>query len=163
MNPRMISFVVVALLLMGFPAYVFIKESVTGGVVNRGDYLEVNLKAMSSFEIDQVHGAQNDVPEKWRNLSGKKVVLEGEMWAPNSASAEVNDFELVYSVAKCCFSGPPKIQHFVLAKSRSGGPMPNLSGVGLIRVTGTLNVQVEQDAGKIGRIFSLVVDKLEPL
>lgn len=161
MNARIVTFVIVALALIGYPAWIIIGEKVSGGVRNHGDYLEVNLKAMSTFEFDQVAGQQEDVPQKWRDLDGKKVMLEGEMWAPNYAGDAVPEFELVYSVAKCCFSGPPKIQHFVLAKSKDGRPMPNFSNMGLIRVTGTLKVKVEHDAGKVSRIYAIDVEKLE--
>lgn len=161
MNPRIIIFALVALMLIGFPAYVFLDEKVTGGIKNRGDFLEVSLKAMSNFEMDQNNGQISDIPEQFRALDGKRVLLEGEMWIPNNAASEVGEFELVYSIAKCCFSGPPKIQHFVLCRPAQGKTVEYYQG--LVRVMGTLRVQVEHAEGKITRVFKLDVDRVDPV
>ena len=92
------------------PAYWFIEEAITGGIIDRGDYKEVNLQAMSLFPFDQENGKFEDIPEKWRALDGQKVLLKGEMWAPNSSSSDISKFDLVYSISKCCNSGPQQIQ-----------------------------------------------------
>lgn len=161
MNPRIIIFTLVALMLLGFPAYVFFDEKVSGGIKDKGDHLEVSLKQISSFEMDQNAGQDIDVPQEYRNLHGKRVVLEGEMWIPNSASSEVGEFELVYSIAKCCFSGPPKIQHFVLCRPPKGKTVDYYQG--LVKVTGTLYVKVEHAEGKVTRVYRLDVEKVEPV
>jgi len=161
MNARVIVFVTVAFALIGFPAYVFLDEKLSGGVKDRGDFLEVNLKAMSNFEFDQNTGTQEDVPERWRGMTGKKVMLTGEMWQPQSAAGEIAEFELVYSIAKCCFSGPPKIQHFVLAKVKPGSKVDFYSG--LVEVMGTLKVNVERSEGKVTRVFVLDVESVKPI
>lgn len=161
MNARMIVFGLVALTLIGFPAYVFLDEKLSGGIKSRGDHFEVSLKAMSSFEMDQNNGSDSDVPQQWRELDGKKVVLEGEMWIPDNASAQVGQFELVYSIAKCCFSGPPKIQHFVLCTPAAGSQVDVYSG--LVRVTGTLQVKVQRSEGKVTRVYRMAVERVEPV
>lgn len=161
MNARMIIFAIVALALIGFPAYIFIDEKVSGGIKDKGDHVEVSLKAMSNFEMDQANGTDADVPQKWRDLSGKKIVVEGEMWIPDNASASTGEFELVYSIAKCCFSGPPKIQHFVLCHPAKGKTVEVYSG--LVRITGTLQVKVEHAEGKVTRVFRMDVEKVESL
>ena len=65
---------------------------VTGGMKQLGGgYTYVDLKAMSTFTFDQNNGTINDVPAKWRELDGKKVVLHGEMWEPTGAGPTVDE------------------------------------------------------------------------
>lgn len=161
MNARIIVFALVALALVGFPAYVFIDEKISGGIKDRGDFLEVNLKALSSFDFDQNVGTIEDVPERWRALSGRRVRLEGEMWQPQVAAGQISEFELVYSIAKCCFSGPPQIQHFVLGRVQPGARVGYYSG--LVRVMGTLHVDVEVSEGRVTRVFKLDVESVDPV
>jgi hypothetical protein len=157
---RMVAFMAVVLVLLGTPIYWYLDAAISGGIKNRGDYVEVDLKAMSLFPFDQVNGTINDIPQKWRDLDGKKVVLSGEMWAGGSAAEELRAFQLCYSVAKCCFSGPPQVQHFVNARARSGGWMPYYPGV--VTVTGTLHVTVKRGEGKVASVYEMDVDKIEP-
>src|SRR4051812_36721398 len=113
-NLRVLTFVAVFGFLLGVPAYLYLDMALTGGIKNKGDYYEVDLKAMSTFPFDQSNGRIEDVPKRWRELDGKTVTMVGEI-APGSQSAAGVDqkFDLVYSVAKCCFTGSPQIQHFV--------------------------------------------------
>jgi hypothetical protein len=159
--PRMIIFALVAGLLLGFPAYVFLHEKLTGGIVDHGDYVEVDLKAMSTFEFDQDNGKLTDVPEKWRALDGKRVLVTGEIWQPREADGRMSEFQLVYSIAKCCFSGAPKIQHFVQAKVNPGKTVEYSSN--LVRVMGTLRVDVKNEAGKVTQVYALEVESVDPV
>src|SRR5437870_4226482 len=109
-NLRIIAFVCIIAVLVGYPVYVLISDQYTGGIHNAGGYIATNLKAMGNFEFDSNNGKVTDVPDKWRALDGKKLILEGEIFAPNEASNSIHRFELVYSIAKCCFGGPPKVQ-----------------------------------------------------
>src|SRR5687767_4748144 len=98
-NFRVILFATVVLFVIGYPAYLIIEMQVTGGVKQlSGGYKEVDLKAMSSFQFDQINGKLEDVPEKWRKLDGQKVVLYGEIAPMTSAGPEINEFQLCYSV-----------------------------------------------------------------
>jgi hypothetical protein len=156
--------VVVALVLalVGYALKVTYESVIQGGVVSSGDHYRVELKQMSNFEMDQTLGTVADVPERFRNLDGKKVVLEGEV-APGGISAGdmVKQFSLCYSVAKCCFGGPPRVQHFV-ACSAGGRPMPNYDGAGPVRVFGTLHIKViKTDVGTIASIFQMDVERIE--
>ena len=156
--------VVVALVcaLVGYALKVTYESVIQGGVVSAGDHYRVELKQLSNFEMDQSLGTVADVPERFRNLDGKKVVLEGEV-APGGISAgdTVKRFSLCYSVAKCCFGGPPKIQHFV-ACAANGRPMPNYDSAGPVRVYGTLHIKVlKSDADKIDSIFQMDVEHIE--
>lgn len=161
LNFRVIVFVAVILSIFGALGYLWWSVAGTHGIIQKGDAYQVDLKSMSTFPFDQVHGTIEDVPPRYRELDGKKVILIGEMWAPNAASDRLNQFELVYSIAKCCFSGPPQIQHFVQATTKNG-PVPYYSG--LVRVTGTLKVEVTKAPdGKITGVYHLAVDQVEPV
>ncbi|MGC4030523.1 MAG: hypothetical protein QM754_02075 [Tepidisphaeraceae bacterium] len=163
LNARVIIFVLFFGAIFGIPAYMGLKEYFTQGVSQRADgSFEVDLKAMSLFPLDQQNGRTEDVPERFRALDGKKVSLVGEMWAPNASSDRVGSFDLVYSIAKCCFSGPPQVQHFVKSTpTKAGTGMPFYSG--LVRVTGTLTVDVQRDADKVSSVYRLSVDSVDPI
>jgi hypothetical protein len=159
-NFRLFAFLAIAIALVGMPIYWYLDTAISGGIKDRGDYVEVDLKSMSTFAFDQTNGKLEDVPGKWRALNGKKIQVVGEMWLGNSAGDQVQQFDLVYSIAKCCFSGPPQIQHFVQARGRNGKAMPYMPG--LVRVTGTLHVNVKRGAQGVESVYQLTVDSIEP-
>ena len=160
-NIRLIAFVAIAALLVGYPVYILVREQVSGGVRDAGGgYSEVNLKALSTFLFDQANGTIDDVPQKWRDLDGKKVVLEGEMWDALGAGREVQSFQLVYSIAKCCVTSAPQIQHFVQATPMKGARVENYSGQ--VRVKGILHVNVQKAEGRVSSVYQLDVEDVEP-
>ncbi len=161
LNARFIMFLLVVLALVGYPIYIYIDSVVSGGIKDRGGYKEVDLKAMSLFPFDQINGTLEDIPEKWRALDGQKVIVEGEMWQPFSAGNQVRGFELVYSIAKCCFQGPPQIQHFVQSRVPFGNSVGYYSGP--VRVKGTLHVKVIKDETRITGVYHLEVESVEPV
>ena len=161
-NIRVLVFILIIAAIPGYVLYVMIDAQISGGIKNvAGGYKEVNLKAMSSFELDQTEGTINDVPQKWRDLNGQKVVLQGEMWQPYSANNEIAGFDLCYSIAKCCFSGPPKVQHFVKSRVMSGKTVNYYDGQ--VKVTGTLHVDVKSDQGKLTSVYQLDVERIDPV
>ncbi len=160
-NLRMVVFAGLLLLLIGYPVYLYLDTVISGGIKQRGDLVEVDLKAMSSFPFDKTMGTLQDIPPKWRALDGKRVMLVGEMWSPQDASPELGSFELVYSIQQCCFSGEPQIQHFIQSRVINGAKVPNLSGAGLIRVIGTLHVDVKKENGQVTSVYQLDVEKIE--
>jgi hypothetical protein len=160
-NARMIIFGVVMMLPVGYIVYDFLESVITGGIKDIGNgYKLVDLKAMSNFPLDQVAGTQQDVPQKWRDLDGKKVVLYGEMWDPMGAGDGVATFQLCYSITKCCFNGPPQVQHFVKAQASHGTTLNYYSN--LVKVTGTLHVHVVQEAGRVSSVYQMDVDSIDP-
>jgi hypothetical protein len=151
--------------LIGYALKVTYESVIQGGVVASGDHFNVELKQMSNFEMDQLNGTVADVPQRYRELDGKRIMLVGEV-APGGMSAGdlTRQFSLCYSVAKCCFGGPPKIQHFVLCTPADGKPMPNYDGSGPVKVYGKLSVKViKDDTGKISSLFQMSVDRIEPV
>ena len=162
LNWRMIVFFLIVGLLPGYFVYQFMHELVTGGITNAGGgYSHVELKAMSGFWFDQSNGTLKDVPEKWRKLEGQKVILEGEMWDPRGAGERVSTYQLCYSIAKCCFNGPPQVQHFVDSTAIEGKKLNYYSG--LVQVKGVLHVNVRHDAGKVQSVYQMDVESIDPV
>ncbi len=160
-NPRIVVFGLVVVCIFGFLFYLWWQVAGTHGVKQRGDAFEVDLKSMSTFPFDQRHGTIDDVPPRYRELDGKKVILIGEMWAPDASGPRLNNFDLVYSIAKCCFSGPPQIQHFIKSTA-TGDPVPYYDG--LVRVTGVLTIKVVKDPdGKITGVYHVQVESVKPV
>ena len=162
-NPRVIIFAIVFGLLIGFPVYLYVDAAVSGGIKNRGDAYEVDLKAMSSFPFDQNNGTVKDVPEQWRALDGKTVIMVGEE-APGGLQARGVDqhFVLVYSVQKCCYSGSPQVQHFVQVTIPPGAKV-NIDHDGSMQVKGKLTIEVTRnpETGAIDSIYHVLAEQVE--
>src|SRR5438045_976390 len=141
-NFRMIVFALAVLAPVGWVVYTYVDAVVSGGIHDRGSYIESDHKAFSLFPFDQVNGKITDVPPQWRALDGKRVQVVGEMWTPYSSAEYQDHFQVVYSKTKCCFSGPPQIQHFVEANVKDGKVQ---YADGLVKVTGTLRVDVKHN------------------
>jgi hypothetical protein len=159
-----ISFrLIIFLAIVSFPfcwfGYVILNQTLTGGIQRHGDYSEVDLKSLGNFPLDGSNGTVNDIPSRWRDLDGKRVLLEGFMYAPNAAGYQVNDFQFVYNISKCCFNGPPLVQERVFVSAPKGG-VPYYSD--LVRVVGTLHVSVVKEAGIIKSVYTLDLDKVDP-
>lgn len=146
--------------MVGLPLFSAIDGATPHRIRQRGNVWVCDLRALSDFEIDQVHGRTEDIPKRFRDLDGQRVELVGQMWAPYRADGRVRDFDLVYSIANCCFSGAPKVQHLVKAKVRDGRSVPYSPG--RVDVTGTLHVGVQPDADGIESIYRVDVDSVTP-
>lgn len=162
-NLRMFVFVGVFVALFGTLAYLYLETTLTHGIQEGKDgYLRVDLKSMSTFAFDQQFGTVEDIPPVYRELDGKKVSLVGQMWVGGSRLGEVGQFDLVYSISKCCFTGAPQIQHFVKSRPVDNRPLPFYEGD--VRVKGTLKVNVTKDPdGKITGVYHLAVESVEPV
>jgi hypothetical protein len=161
-NFRMLIFAGIVLFLLGWPVYTFLSESLTGGIHNRGAYSEVNLKAMGQFDFDPTGGRISDVPPMYRALDGHKVLLEGEIYAPTDAGSNLTNFQLVYSIQKCCFNGPPRVQERVFCTVPNGS-LKMVDGV-YHKVFGTLHVTCRTDAktGLVDEVYHLDAEHVEP-
>ena len=164
-TPQMIVFALLVVGIIGGLVYTYVDSALSGGIKDIGNgFKQVDLKAMSLFSFDQENGTIDSVPKKWRDLDGQKVVMYGEIWQPLTAGdGRVGAFDLCYSIAKCCFSGPPQVQHFVKCRvmpDRVAYPYPNL-----VKVTGTLHVNVVHDGegGKISQVYAMDVVSVEPV
>lgn len=129
-------------------------------IVDKGDYYQVDLKAMGNFPFDEARDGLEAIPPEVRELDGKRVRFEGEMYAPNEASSQVRTFQLVYSIVECCLGGPPKVQERVFAFVPKDKRVRNYTGR-QITCVGTLHVDVEKIDGKAVSVFTMDVDEVE--
>jgi hypothetical protein len=148
-----------AIFVLVYPVYTFFDETITGGIHRQGDLMVVDLKAMSSFNMSQENVTTADIPKRYRDLDGKRVMLTGEMYVPYLAQGPLKNFTLVYSINQCCFNGPPLIQHLVEATVLPGHSAEYLSGAAA--VTGTLHVGVQTAEGRIVSVYRMDVEKVE--
>jgi len=161
-NFRMIAVAAVVMFLVGYPVYLYVDASVTGGAKNVGGTWAVDLKALGNFPFDDVDGTVNDIPAKWRELDGKKVALEGFMFSTDSASDDISAFQFVYNITKCCFNGPPKVQERVFAHTTDARTVPYSSV--MVRCIGTLHVHLHKnEAGKTDVVYDMNVERVEQI
>ena len=157
-NLRMVTIIVVFGALVGYPVYTFVKASHNGGIEATGNGYHVDLKALGNFPFNDTTGTLADVPDKFRQLDGKQVTLEGFCYAGNQASDRINNFQFVYNVTKCCFAGPPQVQERVFAVVRGGG-IPDPGMYTMVQLSGVMHVAVVKDeGGKISSVYTLDVN-----
>jgi hypothetical protein len=155
---RTYALIATAIFLFGYPIYIYTDTLITGGITRRGDLLVVDLKALSSFEMDQDAGTTQDIPLRYRQLDGKRVLLIGQMWDPYVADGQIRIFTLVYSISNCCFNGPPKIQHFIQATVPPGQAVEYSPD--FVDVVGTLHVGVQAAEGHVQSVYRIDVEKV---
>lgn len=162
LNLRAIIFVLAVLAPLVAVGWVYFKTAFSSGIEQAEDgYLWVDLQKMSAFTFDQRNGTIEQVPQRWRELNGQKVILEGEMAPLTSSAAEVNQFELVWSVANCCYTGSPQVQHFVQSKVVGGKKVRYYTRP--VRVHGTLRVEVVHEEGQVTGVYHLDVERVAPI
>ena len=158
-NIRLLAFLAIICTPILWGAYVGARTFFNNGVEDHGDYKKVDLKALGFFQFDQNNGTIADVPNAFRKLDGQRVMLEGFMWTPSSA-ARVKDFQFVYNVNKCCFSGPPLVQERVFVHIPNGKSLPLISDY--VRVVGTLHVDVKKNEdGVITSVYTMDLEKAD--
>jgi hypothetical protein len=162
-NFRMLTIVAVFSLLVGIPVYNFVKAQISHGIEKDGDIYRVDLKSLGNFPFNDSSGTVDNIPPEFRKLDGKRVALEGFIWAGDGAGDKVNSFQFVYNIAKCCFGGPPLVQERVFATVPNDGSVDYLPDE--IRIIGTLHVSTQKDpeVGKILKVYTIDVEKTEPL
>lgn len=158
-NFRILTFVLVIGCLLGYPIWQAAKAVFVGPVQQVGEYKKVNLKALGNFPF---YGYWEEIPAEYRALNGQKVVLEGEVFAPNEAGDRMTQFQLVYSIQKCCFSGPPKVQERVFAIVPPDIKQRNLN-MQHARVYGTLRVEIKRQDGEVISLYELDVERIEQI
>jgi len=162
-NFRMIAVAAVVLFLVGYPIYTYLDAAISGGVKNVGNGMKaVDLKSLGNFPFDDKVSTINDIPQKWRDLDGQKVILEGFMFPINSASDDMHTFQFVYNIQKCCFGGPPRVQERVYVVV-PGGTVPYYAGE-MVRCTGTLHVALEKnEVNTTIAVYKMDLDKISEL
>ena len=82
-NLRLIVFLLVVALPFLWCLWMIVDQRI---IVNEGDYYAVDLKGMGNFPFDAAATPRTAIPKEVRELNGKKVQFEGEMYAPEQAS-----------------------------------------------------------------------------
>jgi hypothetical protein len=159
-NFRILFFAAAVAVIVGYPLYIFVDSALSGGIKDHGAYKEVDLKAMSDFPFDGTNGTINDVPAQFRALDGQKILVRGEMYDARGTGETVSNFVLVYSIAQCCYSGPPKVQHWVQAKAAND--QINYYK-GLVEVMGTLHVDLKRENGQVTQVYRMDVESVRPV
>ena len=155
-NFRMLTIVAVFGVLVGYPVYTFVKAQRNGGIEQVHGGYHVDLKAIGNFPFNDTTGTIKDVPKQFRDLDGKQVTLEGFVYAPNAASDDIDSFQFVYNVTRCCFSGPPQVQERVFAVVPPGRRFPNPGMYTMVQISGVMHVAVvKDDAGKTSSVYTL--------
>ena len=157
-NVRLIVFLVLVTLPFAWCLWMILDQRT---IINRGDYYEVDLKGMGNFPFDAKRDTAAAIPADVRELDGKKVRFEGEMFAPDQASSRVEMFQLVYSITECCLGGPPKVQERVFAFVPPTKRIRNYNGR-QVTCVGTLRVNVEKVGDDAVSIFTMQVDEVKP-
>lgn len=160
-NVRLIVFLLIVITPLGLIIYSAVRHAMSGGIINHGDYQEVNLKALGNFPLNATMGQLTDIPQRFRELDGKRVSLTGYVFRPDSAGARGNRFEFVYDVNMCCFKGPPQVQERVYAFAKTSIPIPNDYTI-LCELTGILHVRIvrPESDGLISSVFDMDVESL---
>lgn len=164
-NLRMVIFFAVILIPIGYMVYLFADTWRSHGIWDQkdaryGSYKKVDLKAMSLFSLNQIQATDADIPAEYRALDGKRVMLVGEQYLRGTSRGQQLEFDLVYSIAKCCFNGPPQIQHFVKCKAMPGKDIDTY--VGLVKTVGILHVGVQIENGRVSSVYRMDVESVEP-
>ena len=161
-NFRILLFLLIVAVPIAGLGFVYARTALSDGTRELADgSLWVDLQKMVSFEFDQRNGRTEDIPAQWRQLDGQRVVLEGEMVPTRSAAGQVRDFQLVWSVAQCCYTGQPQIQHFVNATVADDKRVNVYRQP--VRVKGTLTVDARQENGQVVGLWWLDVENVEPI
>jgi hypothetical protein len=158
---RLVIFLAIIVSPFAYFGYIFASEALTGGIEHHGDFDAVDLKALGFYAFDAQNGTLSDVPEKWRALDGKRVMLEGFMYAGQSAEDRVADFQFVYNRQICCFGAAPQVQERVFVHVPGNGTVPYCDP--MCRVWGTLHVNVERQerGGVVTCVYTMDEDRIE--
>ncbi|MDB5329785.1 MAG: hypothetical protein JWP03_936 [Phycisphaerales bacterium] len=161
-NPRLAIMLAVLGLAFVYLLYLPIHAQLSKGLEHHSGYDAVDLKELGNFVFDQNNGTVDDVPKRWRELDGKRVVLEGFMFDVQAAGPRLGKFQFVYNIQKCCFNGPPLVQERVFAHVPKSHEVEWVDG--FTRLTGVLHVKVKKsDDGTITSVYTVDVEKAEPI
>ena len=161
-NWRLLLFIAPFAAICGAVLYVVADEVMNKGVHDHGDYVAVELKPLGNFPFNPDADDTTAIPKQFRALDGRRVELEGKMYAGMTAASRVGAFQFVYDVNKCCFGGPPKVQERVFVHSKQ--PVVLYGPYDLCRLVGKLHVRLERnDQGTVTSVYDLDLEKLNPI
>lgn len=160
-NWRLVAFIGFFFLLFGCFGYTILSEVLTHGIHQHGNYTTVELKPLGQFPFNEQSGLLTDIPKEYRALDGKRVELKGMMFQLQSAGPQVAQFQLVYNIQKCCFSGPPQVQERVFVHMKLDKSVRVYDQ--LVSCVGKLHVRLKRDdQGTVRSVYDLDLESLEP-
>jgi hypothetical protein len=126
-------------------------------------YVQTDLKALGNFAFDPQFDTVADVPAATRALDGRRVVLEGFMYGPQSAGGGQTEFQFIYNWKGPW--GPPPVQERVYGHVPPGaGNVPLYDMYTFARVYGVIHVRaVRDETGAMRSLFELDVERAEPV
>ena len=122
----------------------------------------IDVAELGKFDLDQANGVDADIPRPIRELNGRRITLLGEMWQPmlkEGTDADVEAFDLAKLDHSSSWQSL-RVQDFVLCRvppERKIAYYPNA-----VQVTGTLQVGIQKDNGRIFTAFTMDVDSVQP-
>ena len=158
-TPRLAIFLALVCLPFVWFGYIFLNETLTGGIHHRAKFAEVDLKRLGHFNFDETNGTLSDVPARFRDLDGQRVRLEGFMSVRNTSADHVSDFEFVYNRTTCCILGPPRVQERVFVNAPNGD-VPYCDE--MVGIEGILHVNVVKEAGTVKSVYTLDLERVDP-
>jgi hypothetical protein len=159
-NFRVVILLAVVLLPVGYVLWQFLQPD----VIHYRSYDKIDLYWLSNFEMDQRAATDADIPAERRVYDGKRVLLQGEMYQPDAFQGPVKNFELVYSITKCCMVGIPKKQHLIKAQVMDG-KLANAYPSQAVEVLGTLHAGIvrNKETDEILSVYRLEVESVRQL
>ena len=165
-NPRMVVFIGTFLLLIGWPIYTYLAETLTHsferGIIDLGNYNEIDLKAMGSLRFNPRNATLESIPAHYRALDGQKVKLNGLVMLPLEARSGLSEFTIIHSVKSCCYLTLPQVQERVNATSVPGRMLQYFGDV-RYDIFGTLHLTMKRDqAGDVIEVYHLDAESMNP-
>jgi len=126
--------------------------------------IQIDIKTISNFQMDQVNTTVDDLPRAVRHLDGNRVAIVGDVWSPDDA-VHVKHFELT-DLSFGEEHGPPKAQRFVFCtvvdSSSAATSQPVCTGCTVV-ATGPFHVGVtcHPETGRIDSVFRLDVEDIK--
>ena len=141
-------------------------EKIAAGSGDRSVVVWDSKSGKLLYKLPGHKGTVNDVPKRYRALDGKRVLLKGFMYPLTSAGPKGAEFQFVYNINKCCFSGPPQVQERVFAHGAKGRAVPLYRDV-LVELYGTLHVRVIREGegadAAILSVYDIDVESAKPV
>jgi hypothetical protein len=133
------------------------------GHTNVAPYMPVDIQALGNINLDQRDAKLSDVPQRFRDLEGQRVKLEGGMWAPTARQlgVGVGSFQLISPSFMHDHHRAPLAQWFISAAVKPGATIYYSDQP--VEVYGVFHVHlVRDDTGMLKSVYSIDVDNVAP-
>ncbi|HZL37014.1 MAG TPA: hypothetical protein VFC78_16965 [Tepidisphaeraceae bacterium] len=161
LNVRLIVFLSILVIPVLWFEYRLLNPVDAGGVQQHVGWARVDLKALGNFPFDPYSGGIEQVPARFRQLDGKRVVLEGFMAYP-SVGDNFRDFQFVYNLRRGSTKAP-QVQERVFVHCPSDRKVAYIND--FARLTGILHVKIIRDpnTGQVVALYEMDMEHVEPI